>query len=145
MSVFEQTERHRGRTERRRVEVYAPAAWRGDWPALGSLVRVVRSGERQGRPYEKTGLYLTSRTDEASGLAEAIRGHWGVENRVHWCKDAQFGEDRGRMRSAAGASVLSLLRGAALSSLRHGGAWSVVEARSRLANRVPALLAYLRT
>jgi predicted transposase YbfD/YdcC len=109
------------------------------------VVRVVRSGERGGTPYERSGLYVTSRRDEAGVLAEAIRSHWHVENRLHWCKDALMREDRGGVRSKAGASVLSLLRGVALSVLRCHGAWSPTAARSRLANRVPRMLALLRT
>jgi hypothetical protein len=49
------------------------------------------------------------------------------------------------VRSMAGASVLSLVRGAALSVLRWNGAWSPTAARSRLTNRVGAMLALLRT
>ena len=149
MSVCDTTERTRGRTVRRRVEVYtAPATgapWQADWPALGRVVRVTRSGVRDGEPYERSGLYLTSRTDDAGALGAAIRAHWHVENRLHWCKDVLMNEDTGGVRSVRGAAVLSALRGMALSVLRHGGEWSPTAARSRLSNRVPAMLALMRT
>lgn len=145
LSVSETTERTRGRVVRRRVEVYDPPSWHGDWPEIGRLVRVTRSGARDGRVYERTGLYVTSRTDGADVLAEVIRSHWHVENRLHWCKDVLMNEDGGGVRSMAGASVLSALRGAALSVVRWNGEWSPTAARSRLANRVPAMLALLRT
>lgn len=108
-------------------------------------MRVTRSGERGGAFYERTGLYLTSRTDGADALAAVIRSHWHVENRLHWCKDVLQKEDTGGVRSMSGASVLSVLRGAALSVLRANGVWSPTAARSRLANRVPEMLALLRT
>ncbi len=149
-SVSEHTQRSRGRTERRHVEVYAAPSWAGepwaaDWPAVGSIVHVTRSGLRDGEPYARTGLYLTSRTDDASALGETIRWHWHVENRLHWCKDVLMNEDTGGVRSMLGASVLSALRGVALSVLRDNGEWSPTAARSRLANRVPAMLALMRT
>ena len=138
-------ERTRGRVVRRVVEVYGPPAWTGDWPTIGAVVRVTRSGYRDGEWYERTGLYVTSRAADAHVLGTAIREHWHVENRLHWCKDVLQHEDAGGVRSAEGASVLSLVRGAALSVLRWNGEWSPTAARSRLANRVPEMLALLRT
>lgn len=145
VSVCDQSERSRGRAERRRVEVYTAPAWQSDWPAIGRAVRVVRSGVRDGKAYEQTWLYLTSRTDDAGALGAAIRSHWHVENRLHWCKDVLMNEDTGGVVSKAGAAMLSALRGIALSVLRHDGEWSPTEARSRFANRVPQMLRLLRT
>lgn len=138
-------ERTRGRTVRRAVEVYGPPAWTGNWPEIGAVVRVTRSGYRDGAWYERVGLYVTSRTDDAYTLGEVIRSHWHVENRLHWCKDVLQNEDGGGVHSMEGASALSLLRGAALSVLRWNGEWSPTAARSRLANRVGAMLDLLRT
>lgn len=138
-------ERTRGRVVRREVEVYTPPAWQDDWPEIGSVVKVTRSGHRDGDWYSRTGLYVTSRRDEAHVLGAVIRQHWHVENRLHWCKDVLQNEDAGGVRSMAGASVLSLLRGTALSVLRSNGLWSPTAARSRLANRVAEMLALLRT
>jgi len=141
-------EQTRGRLTRRLAEVYSPPAVEG-WPAIGSVVRVVRSGERtdkgERRAFEHESFYVTSRRDSASLLAEAVRQHWHVENRLHWCKDALMNEDGGGVASMAGAAVLSALRGVALSLLRWNGHWSPTEARALLANRVPQLLMLLRT
>ena len=87
------------------------------------MVRVTRSGVRAGKRYEQTGVYLTSRCDDAAVLGAVIRSHWDVENRLHRCKDVQMTEDSGGVRSKAGAALLSLLRGIALSVLRHHGEW----------------------
>lgn len=125
--------------------MYPAPAWQADWPAIGAVVQVTRSGVRDGEPYERRGLYITSRTDAAASLGTAIRAHWHVENRLHWCKDVLMNEDTGGVRSPSGASVLSALRGMALSVLRWNGEWSPTAARSRLANRVPQMLRLLRT
>lgn len=146
LDAHETAERTRGRTVRRLVETYpAPTTIPEGWPEVRHVVRVVRSGEREGKPYRREGLYLTSRTDGAAALAEAARLHWAVENRLHWSKDAEMNEDRGGVRSVAGASVLSLLRGIAVSVAHRAGLRSMTAARSRLANRVPEMLAILRT
>ena len=116
-----------------------------DWPGLRSVVWVTRSGVRDGEYYEQTGLYLTSRRDDAAVLGAVIRSHWHVENKLHRCKDVQMTEDAGGVLSKAGAALLSLLRGIALSVLRHHGEWSPTEARSRFANRPGAMLRMLRT
>lgn len=144
-SVVETTERTRGRTERRRVEVYTPPAWQADWPALGAVVQLTRSGEREGRAYERVGLYVTSHSGDAAALGEVIRQHWHVENRLHWVKDVLMQEDTGGVRSKRGASVLALLRSAALSAARWGGDQSWTEARARWTNRVPEMLALMRS
>ena len=125
--------------------MYPAPAWQDDWPAIGSVVRVTRSGVRGGEPYERTGLYVTSRTADASVLGDVIRWHWHVENRLHWVKDALMAEDRGGVRSKRGASVLALLRSVALSVVHADGERSWTEARARWTNRVPAMLALLRT
>lgn len=101
---------------------------------------------RDGGPYERTGLHLTSRRDDAAVLGAVIRAQGHVENRLHGVKDALMREDAGGVRSKGGASVLAPLRSAVLSVARSGGGeWSWTEARARWANRVPAMLALLRT
>nr|WP_194362458.1 ISAs1 family transposase [Alienimonas chondri] len=146
LSAYESEERTRGRTVRRRVETYAPPGrLPTGWPPTGRVIRVERSGTRDGRAYRREGFYLTSRADDAEALAGVIRAHWLVENRLHWCKDAVMNEDRGRVRDGAGAAILSLLRGLALSLLRHAGFASPTDAFARLANRVPELLRLLKT
>lgn len=127
------------------MEVYTAPSWQADWPALERTVRAVRSGVRDGTPYDQTWLYVTSRSDDAETLGGMIRGHWHVENRLHWCKDVLMNEDRGGVLSRAGAAVLSALRGMALSVPRSAGEWSPTEVQSRYANRVPAMLRLLRT
>ncbi len=127
------------------VEVYGPPGWQDGWPAIGAVVRVTRSGYRDGEWYSKSGLYVTSRADDAHALGAVVRSHWHVENRLHWCKDALMSEDSGGVRSMAGAAALSLVRGMALSVLRACGLWSPTAARSKLANRVPEMVRLMRT
>lgn len=55
-------------------------------------------------------------------MLELSRGHWAIENRLHWVRDVTFDEDRCRIRKGAGAQVMASLRNLAISLLRMAGA-----------------------
>lgn len=69
---------------------------------------------------------LTSRpgTDAmaAQTLLSLVRGHWTVENRLHWVRDVTFDEDRSQVRKGNGPRVMATLRNLAISILRLAGA-----------------------
>lgn len=64
----------------------------------------------------------------AKELAEAIRGHWGIENRAHWVRDVTFDEDRSRIRTGSGPQVMATLRNLAISLHRLAGASNIAAA-----------------
>lgn len=114
-------EKEHGRVERRHLarvdlnQVISP------FPGARQLIRITRewrdatSDELQ----SETRYFITSLTrDERSAarLAQAIRGHWSVENKNHWKRDTSlWKEDASRPRKkASGGQVLALLRGAIL-------------------------------
>lgn len=75
---------------------------------------------------------LTSLPQGAAPAARLLafqRGHWAIENRNHWVRDAVFGEDRARSRAGAAPLVLSHVRGAVITLLRHHGFRSLAKAR----------------
>ena len=49
------------------------------------------------------------------------RGHWAIENRLHWVKDVTLGEDQSTLHTGQGPTVMAFLRDAALSLLRRAG------------------------
>ena len=62
--------------------------------------------------------YISSLAGDAERLLEAVRGHWGVENSVHWTLDVSFGEDDSRVRKDNGAEMFAALRRMALNILK---------------------------
>jgi len=55
---------------------------------------------------------------DADDLLSWWRGHWGIENGLHWVRDATFGEDRSRICTGHAPEIFAALRNAAISVLR---------------------------
>jgi predicted transposase YbfD/YdcC len=112
-----------GRRERRRLWATAALAGYSDWPGLAQVGKVERVVRQRGRRATETRYFVTSlgpAVDAARSLALA-RGHWGIENRLHYVRDVTLGEDASRVRSGNAPQILAALRNAALGLLRlHG-------------------------
>lgn len=63
-----------------------------------------------------------------SELADALRAHWGIENRLHWVRDVTYGEDLSQIRTGHGPAVMATLRNLAISLLRTAGASNIAAA-----------------
>jgi predicted transposase YbfD/YdcC len=112
-----------GRIEKRRVWCTPEVQWLGgvqkDWPGLGLLVVVEARREVLGKVSTERRYYISSRAKAtAAQAAEAIRGHWGIENQLHWSLDVSFSEDDSRIRTGHGAENFSRLRRIALNRLQ---------------------------
>jgi hypothetical protein len=62
--------------------------------------------------------YISSRALSAAAFAEAARGHWGIENNLHWTLDVTFNEDQSRLRTGHGAKNMAVVRQFALNLVR---------------------------
>ena len=79
----------------------------------------------------------------ADQIADAIRGHWTIENRLHWIRDVVFAEDHSQIRTGNGPAVMATLRNLAISIHRLNGATNIAAAcrdLSRHPNRVLPLV-----
>tara|TARA_R110002167_G_C12227932_1_gene609470 strand:+ start:87 stop:362 length:276 start_codon:yes stop_codon:yes gene_type:complete len=65
---------------------------------------------------------------DAKQLLQWNRGHWGIENRLHWVRDESFGEDRCRVRTKSAPQILAGIRNIAINWLRSQGIDTIAEA-----------------
>ena len=120
-TVYETTDADHGREEHRRCQaVPAPKALRGhgDWKDLKSICRVTRTYVERGQEKSEVRYFISSLKSDARMLGRAVRGHWGVENGLHWVLDMTFAEDRSRARTGHAQHNFALLRRWVLSLLR---------------------------
>ena len=108
-----------GRHEERYVTVIErPEGLPAGWPDVAAVVVVGREREAKGTNTSTAHYYLTSRRLSAAKLAGYIRGHWGVENGLHWCLDVAFREDANRTRDKTAGANLGVIRRVAASLLK---------------------------
>jgi predicted transposase YbfD/YdcC len=72
----------------------------------------------------ETSSHITSLAPDRTGpkeLADLIRGHWGIENRIHWVRDVMFDEDRSQIRADNASRVMAILPNLAIGTLRIAG------------------------
>jgi predicted transposase YbfD/YdcC len=149
-------ERHGDREERRTLEcstevvAYLAQAERLDpeegeagtiagWPALGQVCRIHReveyvSGARAGTSQEEWAYALTSLPPEqadAARLEQIWRGHWQIENGLHYVRDVTLGEDACQVRADRAPANFAAARNAALNLLRRAGVTNVAAALRR--------------
>jgi predicted transposase YbfD/YdcC len=111
----------RGRMDTREVWTSADIEWlpqKQDWAGLKSLVCVRRTTTERGVVKQQTRYFISSLLADAEHQGQIIRGHWSIENRLHWQLDVTYREDLSRVRKGNGAENLSVLRRATMNILR---------------------------
>jgi predicted transposase YbfD/YdcC len=108
-----------GRHEERYVTViYDPQGLPSGWPDVAAVVQVNRERELQGERTTTTHYYMTSYAGTAEELGRWVRGHWDIENGLHWVLDVVFREDRSRIREENAGANMAMIRRVAVSLLR---------------------------
>ncbi|MDP6044885.1 MAG: ISAs1 family transposase [Phycisphaerae bacterium] len=111
-----------GRVEQRRIWATSEVAWfseRSKWKNLRSLIRIERQRTVNGETSREYHYYISSLpADKPVKLLDYIRGHWGIENRLHWSLDVSFREDDCRIRQGHAAENFSRLSRIALNLLK---------------------------
>lgn len=122
-----------GRLETRRCVVSNDVGWLREqgqhWRGLTSVAMVEATrefvhGQRQGQVTVQRRYYISSLPADARRLAQLVRAHWDIENRLHWVLDVTFGEDDSRVRIGNAAQNFGLLRRMAINLLQREGSSS---------------------
>lgn len=111
------------------------------------MARVERSVKQvnTGKTHTEVALLITSLSPEQASperLLTLNRGHWEIENRLHWVRDVTFGEDHSQIRTGTGPRMMATLRNLAISLLRlYRKSLGIAEALRDLAARPHLALA----
>jgi predicted transposase YbfD/YdcC len=92
---------------------------RSRWSKLMAIGMVISDTLRGGKASLEIRYYILSKRMSARRFAAAVRGHWGIENRLHWQLDVTFGEDQSRIRRGHADANFSILRRTALSLVKN--------------------------
>ncbi len=121
-TFHETLEKDHGRIEERRCWATSDVEWlepKAQWQGLQSIVMV--EADREVRGHERTlerRYFISSLPAEAKPLLAAVRGHWGIENQLHWCLDVAMREDASRIRTDHAPENVAVLRHIALNLLK---------------------------
>src|SRR5215211_7056904 len=125
-----------GRIENRTVKSVTVAAGLG-FPHAVQAIKITRVStpinRKGGRRREVVYAICTLPAEQAqpADLATWIRGHWHIENKLHWVRDVTFGEDLHQARTGSGPEVMAILRNLAISLHRLAGATNIARALRR--------------
>src|SRR5579859_2355516 len=137
-------ERGHGRHEERSCVVVHHVAGVRDrqaWPRLVAVGMCRRERTVKGRSTTEVCYFIGSRRMAARRYAQALRGHWGIENNCHWQLDVSFREDASRIENRHGAANFALLRKLALSLLKQHPRKDSIARKRKAAALSPGFLA----
>jgi predicted transposase YbfD/YdcC len=147
LSSMTHDEQSRGRHERRTVSILgSPGEVADAWKGLQRVLHVERQVVREGKETLAHHYYISSLdSDDAEMFAKGIRGHWSIENRLHWVKDVIQHEDDSGIKKGNGVETLSILKNVAINISRELGFDSIKGATIHFASNVKELCEYFRT
>ena len=136
-----------GRVESRTVKITAVGVGIG-FPHARLAIQITRRRRPlTARRWHSEIVYAITDLDQdqirPDELADIIRGHWSIENRLHWIRDVTFAEDLSQIRVGHGPAVMAVLRNLAISIHRRHGATNIAAATRRVARHPSRVLPLL--
>ena len=129
-----------GRTERRTLTVTSVFAGELDWPKARQVFKLERRflHHRSGKVSQETTFGIPSLSPQQADAAQLLtinRSYWGIENGLHYRRDATLGEDRTRVKMGHAPRVMAILNNLTLGLIARQGSRYVSEARRKFAAR----------
>lgn len=129
VETFKTEGKGHGRFEKRQCTVISEKEGRNlgvdflkEWPSLKTLIQVCseRTDKATGKTEEQARYFISNGNFTGEGALSCVRGHWEVENKLHWRLDMAFREDESRHRAGESAKNCALLRKMVLNLLNMG-------------------------
>ncbi|RAY11297.1 ISAs1 family transposase [Actinomadura craniellae] len=136
-----------GRRVRRTIKVAAVPAWIA-FTGASQIAQLRRTVTKKGKKTVEVVYLITSadvRTAPPAALAAWVRGHWEIENKLHWVRDVTYREDSSLVRTGNAPRVMASLRNTAISLLRLDGKTNIAEANRHHARDPQRTLTLLQT
>ena len=137
-----------GRLETRTLERTCALNGYVEWPGVGQVLRrtcqriIVKTGEVSEEV--RYGIASLSWQEASAAQLEALwRGHWGIENTVHYVRDVSLGEDAGQVHMGQAPQALAALRNGLLTLLRNSGVTNIADALRHYAASLQETLAFI--
>jgi len=123
--------KHGGRVEIR--QLWASTALNDylDWPYVGQVCCVERAVTWKGVTRQETSYAITSLSPKKANARRSLgiwRGHWGIENRLHYVRDVTMKEDASQVRTGSAPQVMAALRNVVVGLLRQAGVTNIAAA-----------------
>jgi predicted transposase YbfD/YdcC len=135
-----------GRLEKRTLRTTTLLTKHQDWVGLQQGFEVVRERTEKGKTTVEVvhGISsLSPQRADAQRLLELTRGHWGIENQLHYRRDVTLGEDASRVRKGVAPQVMAALRNSVLHVLSDVAAPSIAAALRTMGNCLSQALGLL--
>lgn len=148
MAATETVDSGHGRIEQRHLTASTALAGYSDWPGLGQVFQIERSVtlKKSGKERHEVVHGVTSLGPDRAGperLLRVVRGHWQIENKVHWVRDVTFDEDRSQVRCGSIPQVMAAFRNTAMGLMRRAGETNIAAACRRFAAQPWSALALI--
>lgn len=129
-------DRSKGRIVRR--QIWTAPADGADFPGAAQVFRIRRDTfDHEGTRLSKEVVHgITSLTTDQAGpevIAQFVRRHWGIENKIHWVRDVVYREDHQHAYAGTGAQVMATIRNLALGLLRLAGITQITRTLEHIA------------
>jgi predicted transposase YbfD/YdcC len=134
---YQRVEKAHGRTSTWEA-IALPATTRINFPGAKQIMQLRRGRNTNGHATGETVYVITSLPPQLANtqqLAQLLRGHWGIENRLHWVRDTAWGEDTSQVRTGTAAHMMASVRNLGLSIHRIIGHTNITKALRTYAKR----------
>ena len=141
------TQRARGRTEVRQIKVSTEltAYLSVRWPHLQQVAEVTRTVTGKGKTTQEVLYLITDLTPQQASpqrLLQLNRGHWHIENGLHYVRDVSFGEDRSRLHTGNAPQVMAAVRNLVITLIHRSGSAQIAASRRYFAYHPDQALAF---
>lgn len=113
LSAYETFEKNHGRIEKRKYKISQDIDYltgKENWKGLKSIGKVESIREIDGKRSTETRYYILDQEMTSEEMSHIVRGHWEIENSLHWVLDVHFREDACKIKAEKAMQNLSLIR-----------------------------------